>query len=325
MLKKIISVFLLISFVFSFCAVANADTDVDTDVSSKVTNAFKAIDFEQLKPLLKDFWLIYSFEDSSNGNIYFRLVTSSSKLHFKYNDSNPAYVLYITDNIYRYDSNPTDYNFVSSSVNLSLDTSIFPQNFTDFDTDKFIYYTNQDTIDFYNSDGSMRDFKFTLSGGLFFKLYDKIKGTNLSDDYSSSTDPAWYDLFGWLRKIWESVCNVGKSILDGIGNILKSLFVPSDDFWQNGILQQLQDTLDSKFEFVAGFKQALMIMSNTKGQSLNFEFNFLGNAYAINFDWYEPYRQYIRTSFSALFFVIATLKIYRMFSSLFHINVNLGD
>lgn len=158
--------------------------------------------------------------------------------------------------------------------------------------------------------------------------YDVVFAKNIFDVPTEPDDefdpaPAWYDLFGWLNKLWESITSLGTTIINGITDGLKSLFVPSEDYWQESVFERLQTSIENKFTFVAGFKNAFEIMSNTEGQTLNYEFEFLGQHYSIDFSWYEPYRITVRSAFSAFFLVVAILRAYKMFSSVFHVGV--GD
>lgn len=85
------------------------------------------------------------------------------------------------------------------------------------------------------------------------------------------------------------------------------MFVPSEDYWTNGPLQQIQNTFENKLGFIEGFKTAFSAMANTQGQTLNYEFEFFGKTYAIDFSWYEPHRLTIRSAIGSLFYASAFL------------------
>ena len=83
--------------------------------------------------------------------------------------------------------------------------------------------------------------------------------------------------------------------------------MPSEDYWENGPLQRLKNTLSNKFQFIEGFKTAFSVMGNTQGQTLNYEFEFMGKSYAIDFSWYEPHRLTIRSAIGMLFLAAGAL------------------
>lgn len=52
-------------------------------------------------------------------------------------------------------------------------------------------------------------------------------------------------LWGWLTDIVDGIANIAKSIIDLLGDLLKSLFVPSNDFWQ-GQFDDFKTLVDRK-------------------------------------------------------------------------------
>lgn len=83
----------------------------------------------------------------------------------------------------------------------------------------------------------------------------------------------------------------------------------------------MQNSFESKFDFIEGFKTAFSVFGNTQGQSLNYEFDFLGAHYQIDFLWYEPYRLSIRSGVGALFYVMAGLKVLSNFLHAFGVEL----
>lgn len=130
-----------------------------------------------------------------------------------------------------------------------------------------------------------------------------------------------------LAQIWDSIVNGFNSISDWLSNFWDSfihIFIPSDDYLSSldSKFNDFYDFLRSKFEFISGFENFFRLISNTEGQPLYFKFYFLGQPYEIDFSWYEPYRLTIRSSFSALFVVFASIKIWKIVSSMFQINIS---
>lgn len=109
---------------------------------------------------------------------------------------------------------------------------------------------------------------------------------------------------------------------DTFTGFLNSLFVPSDDYWTEGPLQQIKNTFENKLGFIEGFKTAFSAMSNTQGQTLNFEFEFMGHSYAIDFSWFNQHRLTIRSAMGTLFYASALLIALRNILHIFGIDLN---
>lgn len=160
--------------------------------------------------------------------------------------------------------------------------------------------------------------------------HSAVDGLTSAVEAVNSSIDAWGDTLG---SIWGSITSGFQSIGNGISNlwnsvssgfqrigefltdiwdsftsVLSSLFVPSDDYWTTGVLEQIKVTFENKFQFIDGFKTAFSVMGNTQGQTLNFEFEFLGKTYAIDFSWYEAHRLTIRSAIGSLFLVTAFMK-----------------
>ena len=100
---------------------------------------------------------------------------------------------------------------------------------------------------------------------------------------------------------------------------MSSLFVPSDDYWENGFPNNLKTAFENKFGFITGFKNAFDVMANQQGQSFNYQFSWGGRSYQIDFSWYNQYRVSVRELFAVLFAVLAWLRVYKVISSVFGI------
>ena len=106
-------------------------------------------------------------------------------------------------------------------------------------------------------------------------------------------------------------------------NGISSLFVPSDEFWDSDPFGIISVAIENKFDFIEGFRTAFEVFNNTKGQTLNYEFDILGQHFAINFEWYEAYRLQVRSLFGTLFLVYSALRCFKMISGIF--GVQLGE
>ena len=123
-------------------------------------------------------------------------------------------------------------------------------------------------------------------------------------------------MVSWLNPFSENF--IGKKIVDLFGDLLKALFVPSEER-----ITALQNTVMSKFDFVESIKIAI--------NSLKDILNNLGNAPVLTLDlratkytgsmtvnvidlnWYKPYKQYGDVVLTALFYIFY---LWRLFSRL---------
>lgn len=75
---------------------------------------------------------------------------------------------------------------------------------------------------------------------IFYGNYQEISSIGIGNFFSM--------LWDWLGDIWESIKGIPKAIIDGIGNLLKWLFVPSDDYFSN-VKETLLSDLETKLPY----------------------------------------------------------------------------
>lgn len=112
---------------------------------------------------------------------------------------------------------------------------------------------------------------------------------------------------------------------DSFTNTLKSLFIPSENYWNEGPLQQIKNTFMNKLGFIEGFKTAFGAMANTQGQTLNFEFEFMNHPCHIDFSWYEAHRLTIRSGIGTLFLVCGIMSALRTFLHALGVEISRRD
>lgn len=291
-MKKIISILYLVMIVLSYFAIPVAAETTVAEIP------------ESGQEFVQEYYCYFKHI----GNDCYYLVTYSAEFYLY---ASGSYMYFVqNNNSFKYDG-LSIYKYDESS-----------DTFTKYNNGCYVHF------DFENGDYACNFDLKNYNASTAECGYDVVFAKNIFDVPTEPDDefdpaPAWYDLFGWLNKLWESITSLGTTIINGITDGLKSLFVPSEDYWQESVFERLQTSIENKFTFVAGFKNAFEIMSNTEGQTLNYEFEFLGQHYSIDFSWYEPHRITVRSAFSAFFLVVAILRAYKMFSSVFHVGV--GD
>ena len=102
-------------------------------------------------------------------------------------------------------------------------------------------------------------------------------------------------LFNWINPLSDDF--IGKKIVELFGELLKSLFIPSEER-----ITGLQNTVMSKFDFVESIKIAInsfMDIINNLGNAPVLRLNLGATKYTdemdvavIDLNWYKPYKQY---------------------------------
>lgn len=188
-------------------------------------------------------------------------------------------------------------------------------NLLDPTGEKFIF------TDFFKNIGNMADWlnpfsdKFFLKGLLnvlnpfsedFFlkKLFNWINP--LSDDFFLKK------LFNWINPLSDDF--IGKKIVELFGDLLKALFVPSEDSINN-----LVNSVKSHFGFVDTIKDTAKtiedMFSNTENLpkvTLTLPENkwYNGQITVIDLSWYAPYKQYGDVVISAFIYVLFLWRIF---------------
>lgn len=174
-------------------------------------------------------------------------------------------------------------------------------------------------------------------------ISDTIQGnTSALNSLASKADST----NGFLSNIWNSIqsgfSDIGNrlssigtclealpsflsTMWDSFSNTLKSLFIPSENYWNEGPLQQIKNTFMNKLGFIEGFKTALGAMANTQGQTLNFEFEFMDHPCQIDFSWYEPHRLTIRSGIGTLFLICGIMSALRTFLHALGVEISKKD
>lgn len=107
-----------------------------------------------------------------------------------------------------------------------------------------------------------------------------------------------------IGKGLDALVSFFKDFWDGLVEFIKSIFIPSDDFWDSKV-GGLQDTLESKLG-ADGYKQVMESMANVNSGAVpNTQITLLGATFSIfDFDLFNQYKGYIHTFFYAVFAVL---------------------
>ena len=150
--------------------------------------------------------------------------------------------------------------------------------------------------------------------GVFDDNVNPDPGPDPGPDPDPNPDPQPDTLFGFLKSILDMIKNIFDwcsnfigNLIEALINMLKSIFVPSSQLWQD-TYNNLKNTLDSKFSFVGQLGEVFDVFKN---------YQFKEDIYKIywpydkvtDFAWYMPYRMRFRNIMSGLFTVIFVLGI----------------
>lgn len=136
-----------------------------------------------------------------------------------------------------------------------------------------------------------------------------------------------------LKDLWTFLTNIisyinpfsdnflGRKIVELIGELLKSLFVPSEER-----ITGLQNTVMSKFDFVESikvainsFKDIINNLGNAPVLTLNLSATKYTNAMTINvidLNWYKPYKQYGDIVITAIIYAFYLIRLFMSLPSI---------
>lgn len=141
-----------------------------------------------------------------------------------------------------------------------------------------------------------------------------------SDNEGNSWLPSIGDWFSSLgNRILQGLEVLGQTITDGIANVLKFLFIPSDDYFDNKInpikdkfafVNDIIDTIDiiSDFFNSTDFDEAPSIRINLG--SANSKYNYGGSTSAIDLSWYADYKPSVDLIMSSILWVFFIWQVF---------------
>ena len=115
-----------------------------------------------------------------------------------------------------------------------------------------------------------------------------------------------------------SIVNLPQKFGDTFSEILKDLFIPSDDFIEDKVNQ-----IKSKFSFAYSTIEIIeSIQANIQNAeteppviTMNFgnaksKYNWGGTAYALNFDWYAEYKPFVDSILSGIMWLLFVWRVF---------------
>lgn len=192
--------------------------------------------------------------------------------------------------------NPFSDNFIFTKLfdNVSNLFSVFNVN-----SDDFIF------TDMFNNIGNILSYLNPFSDNFFLKgLFNVLNP--FSEDFFLK------DLFSWINPLSDNF--IGKKIVELIGDLLKFLFVPSEDS-----INSLVNSVKSHFGFIdtinstsAMIKDMFNDSSKLPKVTLTLKDNkwYSGEITVIDLSWYAPYKEYGDLIISAFIYVFFFWRIF---------------
>ena len=146
---------------------------------------------------------------------------------------------------------------------------------------------------------------------------NEVKNTNVNDDSgnddSGNDDSGNGSVLNWLKKIVETILDIPLKLIELLGDLLKSLFVPSDGYFTAKV-----DTIKAKFAFMDSLIDTVQVFTNffennTFGEPPTITVNLSSSSTSIDygmsakmvdFSWYAPYKDSIDFLISSILWVV---------------------
>ncbi len=132
------------------------------------------------------------------------------------------------------------------------------------------------------------------------------------------------DIGGFFGNLIDVVVSIPAKIIELLGELLKALFVPSDDYFPDKI-----DTIRSKFAFADSVVDTVQVFvnffqNNSFGESPTITVNLSSSgsidygtsSKAIDFKWYEPFKPTVDLLISSILWVVFVWNTFKDLSNI---------
>lgn len=155
--------------------------------------------------------------------------------------------------------------------------------------------------------------------GEFFSVLSRQIGESFTTLWNNFF--SWFSKFaGWWSDFWDFINDCWINFWDWIFNFFTNL----ENYFRKWLTPTLSfsDKLKQKFPILDQVQEMFSAVSQP-GEKLEYTFDWQGHkVFAVNMDWYEPYREKIRLLLKGVFYGMFLIGVWRMVSATFNISTN---
>lgn len=141
-------------------------------------------------------------------------------------------------------------------------------------------------------------------------------------DVTSGIKSSITSVFNIIKNIYDFIVSIPQLIIDGITEVLKTLFIPQNNYFNEKITNFKEhfgfvtSIVEGASAFIDVFKNEEIGTIEIDLQDINSKYDFGGKVYVLSFDWYTPYKERGDEIISCFLWVAFFINTYKSLSSI---------